>query len=61
MKKGVRDVAHDDVMAETFRQDPVYAIQLTIDILEDREDWEIDILLRQLKKAFRDSDSQQNQ
>ena len=43
---------HDDAMAEVFAEDPVYAIQLLNAIVEDGEQGELLIVLRQLAKAF---------
>ncbi|WP_425516783.1 hypothetical protein [Photorhabdus hainanensis] len=39
--------SHDDAMAEVFRKDPAYAIQLLNSILEDGEQAELLIALRQ--------------
>jgi len=44
----------DDMMAESFRKDPAYAIELLNDILEDGEPAELLIALRQMSKAFGD-------
>jgi probable addiction module antidote protein len=48
----MRDQAHDDVMAEVFREDPAYAIQLLNSILEDGDQGELLTALRQMTKAF---------
>ena len=48
----MRDRPHDDAMAEVFAEDPAYAIQLLNAILEDGEQGELLIVLRQLAKAF---------
>ncbi|WP_245263992.1 DNA-binding protein [Bartonella bacilliformis] len=39
-------------MAEVFRNDPAYAVELLKDILEDGEPAELLIALRQMAKAF---------
>lgn len=48
----MRDRAHDDAMAEVFRNDPAYAVELLNSILEDGEQGELLIALRQMTKAF---------
>jgi probable addiction module antidote protein len=48
----MRDKAHDEAMAEVFRQDPAYALELLNSILEDGEQSELLIVLRQMAKAF---------
>ena len=48
----MRDRSHDDAMAEMFRDDPEYAVQLLNSILEDGDQGELLITLRQLTKAF---------
>ena len=48
----MRDRLHDDAMAETFRKDPAFAVDLLNSILEDGEQGELLIVLRQLTKAF---------
>lgn len=45
-------VSNDDVMAETFRNDPAYAVEYLNSILEDGEQGELLIALRQMTKAF---------
>jgi len=42
----------DDLIAESFRNDPGYAAELLNDILEDGEPGELLIMLRQMSKAF---------
>jgi len=42
----------DESMAEIFRDDPNYAVELLNDVLEDGEPYELLIMLRQLTKAF---------
>jgi probable addiction module antidote protein len=46
----VRD--HDDAMAEYYRENPGYAVEMLNDILEDGEPGELLIALRQMTKAF---------
>ena len=48
----MRDRAHDEAMAELFQQDPAYALELLNSILEDGEQGELLIALRQMTKAF---------
>ena len=48
----VRDRANDEAMAESFAEDPAYAIALLNGILEDGDQPELLIALRQLAKAF---------
>jgi probable addiction module antidote protein len=48
----MRDRAHDEGMAEMFRKDPGFAIELLNSILEDGEQGELLIVLRQMAKAF---------
>ena len=48
----MRDRAHDEAMAEMFREDPAYAVQLLNSILEEGDQSELLITLRQMAKAF---------
>lgn len=48
----MKDRAHDEAMAEMFRDDPGYAIELLNSILEDGDQSELLITLRQMTKAF---------
>ncbi len=48
----MKDRAHDDAMAEMYREDPAYALQLLNNILEDGDQSELLITLRQMAKAF---------
>lgn len=48
----MRDRAHDEVMAEEFQKDPAYAVGLLNSILEDGDQGELLIVLRQMAKAF---------
>lgn len=48
----MKDRAHDDAMAEIYRDDPGYALQLLNSILEDGDQGELLIALRQMAKAF---------
>lgn len=43
---------HDEAMAERFQKDPAYAVELLNAILEDGEQGELLITLRQMAKAF---------
>jgi len=46
------DRTHDEAMAESFRSDPAYTVELLNSILEDGEQSELLIVLRQMAKAF---------
>lgn len=48
----MRDRAHDDTMAELFREDPKLAVETLNSILEDGSQGELLITLRQMTKAF---------
>lgn len=48
----MRDRAHDEAMAELLQEDPAYALELLNSILEDGEQAELLIALRQMAKAF---------
>jgi probable addiction module antidote protein len=48
----MKDRAHDESMAELFQEDPAYALELLNSILEDGEQSELLIALRQMTKAF---------
>jgi probable addiction module antidote protein len=48
----MRDRSHDAAMADHFKQDPAYAVELLNSILEDGEQGELLIALRQMTKAF---------
>lgn len=45
-------ISHDDAMAEVFREDPAYALELLNSILEDGDQGELLVVLRQMTKAF---------
>jgi len=47
-----RDRAHDEAMAEMYRNDPDYAVKMLNAILEDGDQSELLIALRQMAKAF---------
>jgi probable addiction module antidote protein len=46
------DRSHDDAMAEVFRKDPAYMVELLNSVLEDGEPGELLIALRQMSKTF---------
>jgi DNA-binding phage protein len=48
----MKDRLHDEAMAELFQEDPTYALELLNSILEDGEQGELLIALRQMTKAF---------
>ncbi len=48
----MKDRAHDDAMAEIFRKDPAYAVELLNSILEDGDQGELLIALRQMAKEM---------
>jgi probable addiction module antidote protein len=51
-ERAMKDRAHDDAMAEVFCKDPAYAVELLNSILEDGDQGELLIALRQMTKAF---------
>ena len=48
----MKERTHDDAMADAFRKDPAYAVELLNSILEDGDQGELLIALRQMTKAF---------
>ena len=48
----MRDRDRDEAMAEKFRSDPAYMIELLNSILEDGDQAEMLIVLRQMARAF---------
>jgi probable addiction module antidote protein len=48
----MRDRSRDESMAEVFQEDPAYALELLNNILQDGEQGELLIALRQMTKAF---------
>jgi len=48
----MRDRTRDEAMAEQFRNDPAYAVEMLNSILEDGEQSELLTVLRQMAKAF---------
>jgi probable addiction module antidote protein len=48
----IRDRTHDEAMAELLKEDPAYALEFLNSILEDGEQGELLIVLRQMTKAF---------
>ncbi len=48
----MNDRSHDDAMAELLRDDPSLAIEMLNTILEDGDQGELLIALRQMTKAF---------
>lgn len=48
----MRDRPRDEAMAELFKEDPGYALELLNSILEDGDQGELLIVLRQMTKAF---------
>lgn len=48
----MKDRLHDEAMSELFQEDPAYALELLNSILEDGEQGELLIALRQMTKAF---------
>jgi probable addiction module antidote protein len=48
----MKDKLHDDAMAEVYRKDPAYALELLNAILADGDQGEFLIALRQMAKAF---------
>lgn len=48
----MKDRPHDDAMAEMYREDPALAVEMLNSILEDGDQGELMIALRQMTKAF---------
>ena len=48
----MKDRPHDEAMAELYRDDPAYAVQLLNSILADGDQSELLVALRQMAKAF---------
>lgn len=48
----MRDRPNDEAMAELLQEDPAYALALLNSILEDGDQGELLIVLRQMTKAF---------
>lgn len=48
----MRDRRHDAAMAAVLRKDPAYAVQLLNGILQDGDQGELLVALRQMSKAF---------
>jgi probable addiction module antidote protein len=48
----MKERAHDDAMAEILRSDPAYAVELLNSILDDGDQGELLIALRQMTRAF---------
>ena len=43
---------HDEVVAQNFRADPIYSLQLLDEVIRDGDHSELAILLRQINRAF---------
>ncbi|HSY34852.1 MAG TPA: hypothetical protein VK814_03795 [Acidobacteriaceae bacterium] len=52
MASRIKDKSHDEAMAEFYQQDPAYAVEMLNSILEDGEQAELLVALRQMAKAF---------
>lgn len=48
----MKDRTHDDAMVEAFRKERSYAVELLNSILEDGDQGELLVALRQMTKAF---------
>lgn len=48
----MKDRAHDEAMADMYREEPAYALQILNSILEDGDQGEFLLTLRQMAKAF---------
>ena len=48
----MKDRIHDEAMADIYREDPAYALELLNSIFEDGDQGEFLIALRQMTKAF---------
>ena len=52
LSKAPRDRSHDEAMAELYRDDPAFALELINNILVDGDHGELLAVLRQLTRAF---------
>ena len=48
----MRSKPHDDAMAELYRKDPAFALEMINGILEDGDQAELLVVLRQMTEAF---------
>lgn len=48
----MKDRAHDESMADLFREDPAFATQYLNDVLEDGDQADLLVALRQIAQAF---------
>jgi probable addiction module antidote protein len=48
----MRDISNDEAMAQVFREDPAYAVELLNDILKDGDQGEVLVALRVMAKAL---------
>jgi DNA-binding phage protein len=48
----MRERPHDDAMAEVYRDDPAFAARLLHTVMEDGDEGELLITLRQMAQAF---------
>jgi probable addiction module antidote protein len=48
----MKSKAHDDAMAELYRNDPEFALQVINSVLEDGDQGEMLVVLRQMAKSF---------
>jgi len=48
----MKSKSHDEAMAELYRNDPAFALEVVNDILEDGTQAELLIALRQMTQAF---------
>ena len=48
----MRSRPHDDAMAELYRKDPAFALEMINGILEDGDQAELLVVLRQMTEAF---------
>lgn len=53
----MKDCSHDEAMAELFRTDPSYAVELLAEVVRDGNADELAVLERQLSIAFATRDS----
>jgi hypothetical protein len=49
----MRSRANDEAMAEMYRDDPAFALMLVNSILEDGDEWELQVVSRQILLAIR--------
>jgi hypothetical protein len=50
-RQDMKDRCHDEAMAEMFKEDPAFAVELVDSILDDGDQYDLQIAFRQMDKA----------